>query len=323
MRSSFSLALAAAALVAAADGTAQSYPSKPIRIVVPFSAGGPTDITVRNIAPRLTELLGQPIVVDNRAGANGIIGAEVAAKSPPDGYTLLMATASVAAINMVTYAKPPYDTLRDLQPLTPIMTTASLLVVHPSTPAKNLKELVALAKAKPAAVVFGSAGTGGTLHLLLEMLLKEAALKITHVPYKGAAPAVADVIGGQINGMFVDLPVVSPYVKSGKVRALAVASKERSQYFPDVPTTKEAGYPGVEMTNYYGLLAPANTPREIVAKLHDAIVKAVATPSVREKLTGVGADPKTMTVDEFTRFIREDIAKWDKLIKSVGIKIER
>ena len=323
MRSSLSIALAAAALVSAGHSAAQPYPSKPIRIVVPFSAGGPTDITVRNIAPRLTELLGQPIVVDNRAGANGIIGAELAAKSPPDGYTLLMATASVAAINMVTYAKPPYDTLRDLQALTPIMTTASLLVVHPSTPAKNLKELVALAKAKPNEIVFGSAGTGGTLHLLLEMLLKEAAIKITHVPYKGAAPAVADVIGGQINGMFVDLPVVSPYVKSGKVRALAVASKERSQYFPDVPTTKEAGYPGVEMTNYYGLLAPANTPREIVAKLHDAIVKTVATPAVREKLTGVGADPKTMTVDEFTRFIRDDIAKWDKLIKSVGIRIER
>jgi tripartite-type tricarboxylate transporter receptor subunit TctC len=316
--------LAAAALLLTAAGShGQSYPVKPIRIVVPFSAGGPTDITTRNIAPRLTELLGQPIVVDNRAGANGIIGAEVVATAPPDGYTLLMATASVAAINMVTYKKPPYDTLRDLQPLSPIMTTGSLLVVHPSMPARTLKDLVALAKAKPAAITFGSAGTGGTLHLLLEMLLNEASIKITHVPYKGAAPAVADVIAGQINGMFVDLPVISPYVKSGKVRALAVAAKERSQYFPDVPTTGEAGYPGVEMTNYYGLLCTAKTPRAIVTKLHDAIVAAVNTPSVREKLMEVGADPRTMGIEEFTRFIREDIAKWDKLIKTVGIKVER
>jgi tripartite-type tricarboxylate transporter receptor subunit TctC len=312
-----------AALFAAASACPQSFPSKPIRVIVPFSAGGPTDITVRNISPRLTELLGQPIVVDNRAGANGIIGAELAAKSPPDGYTLLMATASVAAINMVTYAKPPYDTLRDLQALTPIMTTTTILVVHPSMPAKTLKELVALARAKPAQITFGSAGTGGTLHFALEMLTKEALVKITHVPYKGAAPAVSDVIAGQINGMFVDLPVISPYIKSGKVRALAVASTKRSQYFPEVPTAKEAGYPGVEMTNYYGLLLPAKTPREIVAKLHDAVVKTVATPAVREKLMSVGADPHTLTPDEFTRFIRADIEKWAKLVKSSGIKVER
>ena len=311
------------ASLGAACSFAQTYPSKPIRVVVPFSAGGPTDITVRNIAPRLSELLGQPNVVDNRAGANGAIGAEVAAKAPPDGYTLLMATASVAAINMVTYKKPPYDTLRDLQPLTPIMTTASLLVVHPSMPVKSVKDLVALAKTKPGAITFGSAGTGGTLHLLLEMLLHEANIRITHVPYKGAAPAVADVIGGQINGMFVDLPVISPYAKSGKVRTLAVAAKERSQYFPDVPTTREAGYPGVEMTNYYSLLVTARTPREIVEKLHAAIVATVKTPGVREKLMEGGADPLTMEIEEFTRFLRDDIAKWDKLIKTVGIRIER
>lgn len=323
MRTQWMFIPAAAALLAGAASLAQTYPAKPIRIVVPFSAGGPTDITVRNVAPRLTELLGQPIVVDNRAGANGVIGAEVAANAPPDGYTLLMATASVAAINMVTYAKPPYDTLRDLQALTPIMTTGSLLVIHPSMPAKSVKELVALAKAKPGAITFGSAGTGGTLHLLLEMLLKDAAVKITHVPYKGAAPAVSDVVAGQINGMFVDLPVISPYVKAGKVRALAVASKERSQYFPDVPTTREAGYPGVEMTNYYGLLVPAKTPRDIVMKLHEAIVKTVETPAVREKLLAVGADPQTMSPDAFSRFIREDIDKWGKLIKSIGLKVER
>ena len=314
---------AAVAWLASATVHAQAWPSKPIRIVVPFSAGGPADITTRTIAPRLTELLGQPIVVDNRAGANGVIGADNVVKSPPDGYTLLMATASVAAINMVTYAKPPYDSLRDLQPLTPVMTTSSLIVIHPSMPARTLKELVALAKARPQQIVFGSAGTGGTLHLGIEMLMKDANVKITHVPYKGAAPAVVDVIAGQINGMFVDLPVISPYVKSGRVRALATSNPQRTQHFPDIPTAKEAGYPNVEMTNYYALLAPAKTPRDIVAKLHDAIVKAVATQGVREKLLGVGADPLTMSVEEFTQYLRADIDKWSKLVKSIGLQLER
>lgn len=323
MRTLPTLACAALALCAAAGTHAQSYPVKPVRIVVPFSAGGPADITARTISPRMTELLGQPIVVDNRAGANGLIGAENVAKAPADGYTLLMATASVAAINMVTYAKPPYDTLRDLQPLSPVMSTTSMLVVHPSLPVKTVKELVALAKSKPAQITFGSAGTGGTLHLALEMLMKETGVKITHVPYKGAAPAVSDVVAGQVNGMFVDLPVISPYVKNGRARALAVTSAKRSQYFPEIPTTAEAGYPGVSMTNYYGLLVTAKTPPEIVAKLHDAIVKTVATPAVREKLMGVGADPLTMSPEEFTKFIRADIEKWDKLVKSAGIQVER
>jgi len=272
----------------------------------------------------MTELLGQPIVIENRGGANGVIGAEAVIKSPADGYTLLLCTASIAAINVVTYGdKPPYDTRRDLQALTPLMSTTSLVVVHPSMPVKTLKELVALAKARPAQITFGSAGTGGTLHFGLELLLREANVHITHVPYKGAGPASAEVVAGQINGMFVDLPVISEYVKAGKVRALAVTSAERSKYFPDVPTTKEAGYPGVEMTNYYGLLLPARTPREIVAKLHDAAVKTVATPVVRERLVGVGADPLTMSPDEFTQFIRSDIEKWGKLAKSAGIVIER
>ena len=324
MRVNAVVASAAVVLLVPTGAFAQAYPSKPIRIVVPFAAGGPADITARTIAPRLTELLGPPIVVDNRGGANGVIGAENVIKSAPDGYTMLLSTSSITSINMVTYGdKPPYDTLRDLQPLTPIMFTTSLIVLHPSMPAKTLKEFVALAKARPNQITFGSAGTGGTLHFGLEMLMREASVKITHVPFKGAGPAVTDLIGGQINGMFVDLPVISPYVKSGKVRALAVTSRERSQYFPDVPTTKEAGYPGVEMTNCYGTLVPGKTPREIVAKLHDALVKTVASPNVRERLMSVGADPQTMSTEEFTRFIKADIEKWDKLAKSAGIVIER
>jgi tripartite-type tricarboxylate transporter receptor subunit TctC len=309
-------------LLPAAQAVSQAFPAKPLRIVVPFSAGGPTDITARLIGPRMTELLGQPIVIDNRAGATGIIGAELVAKSPADGYTLLFGTASVVAINMVTYSKLPYDTLRDFLPLSPIMTTSTILVVHPSVPAKNLKELVALAKARPGEITLGSAGTGGTLHLPIEMLMKSANVKLTHVPYKGAAPAVTDVVGGQLTGMFVDLPVISPYVKSGRVRALAMASPKRSPYFPDVPTTKEAGYNDVELQNYYALFLPIKTPRDVVAKLHDAVVKTVNTPAVRDKLVETGADPLTMTPDEFTRFLRADIEMWGRVVKAAGVKVD-
>ena len=322
MKSMVRVACLLGCLLPAAPAISQSFPVKPLRIVVPFSAGGPTDITARFIAPRMTELLGQSIVIDNRAGATGIIGAELVAKSPPDGYTLLMATASVVAINMVTYSKLPYDTLRDFQPLTPIMTTATILVVHPSVPARSLKDLVALAKARPGQITMASAGTGGTLHLPIEMLMKSAGIKMTHVPYKGAAPAVIDVVAGQVSGMFVDLPVISPHVKAGKVRALAMASPQRSVYFPDVPTTKEAGYSNVELQNYYALFLPARTPQEIVGKLHDAAVKTVNTPGVREKLVGSGADPLTMTPEEFTRFLRADIEMWGKVVKAAGVKVD-
>jgi tripartite-type tricarboxylate transporter receptor subunit TctC len=322
MKSVVRVACVVACVLPAAPAASQSFPVKPLRIVVPFSAGGPTDITARFIAPRMTELLGQSIVIDNRAGATGIIGAELVAKAPPDGYTLLMATASVVAINMVTYSKLPYDTLRDFQPLTPIMTTATILVVHPSVPAKSLKDLVALAKARPGQITMASAGTGGTLHLPIEMLMKSAGIKMTHVPYKGAAPAVIDVVAGQVSGMFVDLPVISPHVKAGKVRALAMASPQRSVYFPDVPTTKEAGYSNVELQNYYALFLPAKTPLDIIGKLHDAAVKTVNTPGVREKLVGSGADPLTMTPEEFTRFLRADIEMWGKVVKAAGVKVD-
>ena len=322
MKSVVRVACLLVCVLPAAPAVSQSFPVKPLRIVVPFSAGGPTDITARFIAPRMTELLGQSIVIDNRAGATGIIGAELVAKSPPDGYTLLMATASVVAINMVTYSKLPYDTLRDFQPLTPIMTTATILVVHPSVPAKSLKDLVALARARPGQITMASAGTGGTLHLPIEMLMKSAGIRMTHVPYKGAAPAVIDVVAGQVSGMFVDLPVISPHVKAGKVRALAMASPQRSVYFPDVPTTKEAGYSNVELQNYYALFLPARTPQEIVGKLHDAAVKTVNTPAVREKLVGSGADPLTMTPEEFTRFLRADIEMWGKVVKAAGVKVD-
>lgn len=318
-----SILMLAAALLTVTTAQAQNFPTRPIRIVVPFAAGGPADITARNIGPRLTELLGQAIIVDNRGGANGTIGAEAMIRSAPDGHTLLMTTASVTSINMVTYAKPPYDTLRDMLPLSPVMTTGSLIVIHPSLPTKNLKEFVALAKSRPNQIAFGSAGTGGTLHLGLEMLMAEAKIKITHVAYKGAGPAVGDLIAGQIQGMFVDLPVISPYVKSGRVRAIAVAASKRSPHFPDIPSTKEQGFDNVDMLNYYGLLAPAKTPRDVALKLHDAIIKTVNTPAVRDRLLSVGADPLTMTIEEFTDYIRTDIEKWRKVVKAANLTFER
>ena len=317
------LLMLAATLLAAVPAYAQNFPSRQIRIVVPFAAGGPADITSRNIAPRLTELLGQSIVVDNRGGANGTIGAEAMVRAAPDGHTLLMTTASVTSINMVTYAKPPYDTLRDMLPLSTVMTTASLIVLHPSMPAKNLKDFVAFAKTRPDQIAFGSAGLGGTLHLGLEMLMAEANIKITHVAYKGAAPAVTDVVAGQIQGMFVDLPVISPYVKSGRVRAIAVASQQRSPHFPAIPSTREAGFGNVDMLNYYGLLTQAKVPRDVALKLHDAIIKTVNTPAVRERLLSVGADPLTMSIEEFTDYIRKDIEKWRKVVKAANLKFDR
>jgi tripartite-type tricarboxylate transporter receptor subunit TctC len=317
------LILLAAGLLTAVSASAQTFPSRPIRIVVPFAAGGPADITSRNIAPRLGELLGQSIVVDNRAGGNGTIGAEAMIRSPADGHTLLMTTASVTSINMVTYAKPPYDTLRDMLPLSPVMTTGSLIVLHPSMPVKNLKEFVAFAKTRPNQIAFGSAGLGGTLHLGLEMLMAEAKIKITHVAYKGAAPAVVDVTAGQIQGMFVDLPVISPYVKSGRVKAIAVAAQQRSPHFPDIPSAREQGFENIDMLNYYGLLTQAKVSRDIAQKLHDAIIRTVNTPAIRERLLAVGADPLTMTIDEFTDYIRRDIEKWRRVVKAANLTFER
>jgi len=312
-----------AGLLSAAPVFAQAFPSRAIRIVVPFAAGGPADITSRNIAPRLGELLGQQVVVDNRAGGNGSIGAEAMIRAPADGHTLLMTTASVTSINMVTYAKPPYDTLRDMLPLSPVMTTGSLIVLHPSMPVKNLKEFVAFAKARPNQIAFGSAGLGGTLHLGLEMLMAEANIKITHVAYKGAAPAVVDVTAGQIQGMVVDLPVISPYVKSGRVKAIAVAAQQRSPHFPDIPSAREQGFENIDMLNYYGLLTRAKVPRDIALKLHDAIIRTVNTPAVRDRLLAVGADPLTMTIEEFTEYIRKDIEKWRRVVKTANLTFER
>jgi len=300
----------------------QPFPSPPLRIVVPFAASGPADFTARLIGPQITRQLGQNVIVDNRTGANGIIGVENVAKSPPDGYSMLLATSSAVVINMVAYSKLPFDTLRDLQAVTPLWTAANLLVVHASLPARSVKELVALAKRRPGEVVMGSGGAGGILHLALEMLKTRAGVDMVHVPYKGGAPAVVDLVGGQTNGMFVDAPLIAPHLPGGKVRALAVASPQRSPLYPSVPTMAEAGFPGIEVRNWYGVFLPAKTPGEILGRLHEVFLRSLDVPEVREKLNVYGAEPMVMQPAEFTAFVRTEIQKWGAVVKTAGIRID-
>jgi len=314
--------LAAALLSGAPFAAAQWTPKMPIRVVVPFAPGGPTDITARHLAKKLTELLGQPVVVDNRAGANGMIGAELVAKAKPDGYTLLMPTSSTMAINPAVYAKMPYDPIKDFAPVTPVVGAPVMMVVTPSFPAKTVKELIAIAKARPGEVVFASSGAGSNLHLALELFRDQAGIKITHVPYKGAGPAVTDVIGGQAQGMFADLPVLTPFIKAGRLRAMAVAGAERTAMFPQVPAMKELGYPRFNARQWYGMFAPAGTPREIVMKLNETIRQAVASPDVKDRYAEIGADVFVSSPEEFAVFIKSEIERWHDIVKKYGIVLE-
>ncbi|HEV8520328.1 MAG TPA: tripartite tricarboxylate transporter substrate binding protein [Burkholderiales bacterium] len=300
---------------------AQSYPSKSLRIVVGFPAGGPIDIVARMMAPKLSEALGQQVVVDNRGGANGMIGTEFVAKSAPDGYTMIL-TSTGLAINPHLYPKIPYDTLRDLAPVTLVTSTPELFVVHPSVPAKTMKEMIALAKARPRQISIASTGSGGLPHLALELLKNAAKIEVIHVPYKGAAPAVTDLLGGQVSGLFADLPVLQPYITSARLRALAVASPKRSKLLADVPTMTEQGLPSVEAINWYGVLVAAKTPPEVIAKLHDAIVKSLNDAELREKLVSRGADPIPSTSEQFAAFLKDELAKWGRIAKESGAKID-
>jgi len=316
--------IAAALLLAASSiaASAQAFPSKPLRIVVPFPAGGPTDIVARLVAPKLAEVMGQPVVVENRAGANGLIGVEHVAKSAPDGYTMVMTTASPVAISPAVYPKMPFDTLRDFAAVTIATTTPELLVVHPSVPAKSMKELIALTRARPGELNFASTGSGSLPHLALELLKVATKADVAHVPYNGAAPAVAALLGGQVHGMFADLPVLHPHIVAGKLRALAVASPKRAGLLPGLPTMTEQGLPTVEAVNWYGVLVPVATPHEIVARLNGGLVKALSDPSLREKLSARGADPVANTPEQFSTYLRGDLARWAKLARTTNIKVD-
>ena len=300
---------------------AQSFPSKPIKMVVPFPAGGTVDFFARVVSTKLSESLGQPVLVENRAGAGGNIAVEAVVKSPADGYTLLMGS-EIVAINTSLYSRLSYDPLKDLAPITLVGTVPNILIVNPALPANSVKELIALAAKSPGKISFASTGQGTSSHLSSELFKLMAQVDITHIPYKGGPPAVADLIGGQVNMMFINMPTGIGHVKSGKARILAVSSLRRVSQLPEVPTVDQAGLKGYDTQAWSGLYAPAGTPPEVIAKLNAEVVKILKMPAVREQLAAQGAEPVGDSPEEFARFMRDEIAKWAKLIKISGAKVE-
>jgi tripartite-type tricarboxylate transporter receptor subunit TctC len=301
----------------------QAYPTRPIHVVVPSSPGaGVTDIMARLVGQHLSARIGQQIVIDNRPGASGIIGAEVVSRAAPDGYTLLAANVSLV-VNPFLYPKMPYDPLRDFIPVTMINSAPMLLVVHPSVPAKSVTELIAYAKSHPAKLNYGSGGLGSTPYLAAELFKSLAGIDVVHVPYKGGAPALQDLVGGQLSFMIENMPGTMPYARAGNLRALAITSPQRSELAPELPTMAEAGVPGYEMSGWNGLFAVKGTPPEIVARLHSEVAKILRTPEVRQELAALGAEPVGDTPDEFAAFLKADMARWGKIIQEKGIRSAR
>ena len=315
------VAAAALSSIMSFAALAQSYPVKAVRVVVPFPPGGGSDVLIRPMQPRLTEALGQPIVIDNRPGANANIGAEHVARAAPDGYTLLFGNSSLA-INETLYTKLSFSALKDFTPISLVSVSPSVLVVHPSLPVKSVKELIALARQRPGKLNFASGGAGNTMHLAAEQLKAMANIDMVHVPYKGAGPAITDVIGGQCELVFVNIPPVLGHIQSGKLNALAVTTKKRASVLPNVPTVHESGLPGYESTTWYGVLGPAALSRDIVSRLNAAVVSTIAAPDVRQRLVSLGSEPETNTPEQFAAFIRRDIADWARVVKYSGAKLE-
>ena len=310
-----------ALVLAAATAGAQTYPSKPVRVIVSFPAGAGADIVTRIVTPRLGDAFGQQFFVDNRAGASGNLGSEVAAHSTPDGYTLLMTPASVAS-SQALYQKLNYSLEKDLDPVSLVASAPFVLVVHPSLPVTSVKELIAMARAKPGQLFFASTGNGGSPHLATELFKLEAKIDIVHVPYKGTPPAVIDLLAGQVSMMFANTLSVLPYVNSGRLRALAISSAKRSAAAPALPTIAETGMPGFEASTWFGMLAPAGTPKDIIGRLNAELRKIVQTKSTSELLLSQGADPIGSTAEEFQAKIKADIAKWTKTIKAAHVRAE-
>jgi tripartite-type tricarboxylate transporter receptor subunit TctC len=299
----------------------QNYPTKPVRMIVAFPPGGGTDIVARMIAPRLGESLGQQVLVDNRGGANGIVGTEMAAKSPPDGYTLFMGTLGNLAANPTLYNKLPFDVMRDFAPLTQVVDVWFMLVSHPSLPARTIKELTGLAKAHPGGLIYSSSGSGGGPHLAAELFNMKAGTRMVHVPYKGSGPSYTDLLAGQVQLTFDSMVQGLQYVKTGRLRALAVLGPKRSPLLPEVPTAGES-LQGYAVTNWFGLVMPAATPTDIRSRLHTEIVKVLRSPDLREKLLSQGAEPVGSSPEEFAAFIKTETATWGRVIQQAGIKAE-
>lgn len=298
-----------------------SYPTRPVRLVVPSSPGGGTDISARILAPQLTQFLGQQVIVENRPGAGTMIGGEVVARAAPDGYTLLMGI-STLAINPAMYKKVTYDAIKDLAPISQAVSLSNVLVIHPSLPSRNLKEFIAFAKARSGQINFASAGVGTSPHLSMELFLVMANLKMLHVPYKGSGPGVTDLIAGHVPVMMPNMLSAQAHIKSGRVRALGVTGTKRAPGAEDIPTIAEAGLPGYEAVQWYGVLAPAATPRDIITKLHGGVVRALQNPDVRQRLLNDGAEPVGSSPEEFAAYLRSETTKWAKVIKAAGIQPE-
>jgi tripartite-type tricarboxylate transporter receptor subunit TctC len=303
----------------AADATTD-YPTRPIRLIVGFAPGGGTDTTARAIAQKLGAELGQQVVVDNRPGAAGNIATELVARATPDGYTLLMGTIAALAINPTLYDKLPFDPVRDFAPISQAVNSTNILVVHPTVPAKTLQELIALARAKPGQLNYGSSGVGGAGHLAGELFNTMAKVNLVHVPYKGGGPVMVDLLAGQVQVVFATAATAIPHVKAGRIRALAVTTIKRAGMVPDIPTVAEQGLPGYDANNWYGMLAPARTPRAIVTKLNTLVVKTLGMPDIREYLFNQGLDPAPTTPEAFAAYIRAEIAKWSKVVSAAGAK---
>jgi tripartite-type tricarboxylate transporter receptor subunit TctC len=301
---------------------AQVYPSKPIRFVVPYPAGGPLDTVARLLAQKVSESVKQPVIVDNKPGAGGNIGAADVAKAPPDGHTILMGAVATHAINPTLYASIPYDPIRDFTPITQVASTPNVLVVNPSVPASNVREFIAYAKANPGKLNFGSGSTGSAGHLAGELFKTQAGIEMTHIPYKGAAPAMTDLIGGQIQLMFDNLASSLAQVRAGKVKALAVTTAKRTPLAPELPTIAESGLPGFDISTWFGIFAPGGVPKDVAARLHDEFVRALAQPDVREKMLNLGAEPVGNTSEEFAAYIKAEADKYARVIRASGAKAD-
>jgi tripartite-type tricarboxylate transporter receptor subunit TctC len=323
MTPAFTAAIAAVALLFAASGSiAQTYPARVIRVVVPFAPGGNVDINARNIAPGLTELLGQQIVVDNRPGAGGTIATDLVAKAPPDGYTLLVASSSIMTNGPAIYPKLPYDIVRDFTPVGRIAVVPLAIVVHPSLPARNTRELIAVAKAQDGKLLMANAGVGTTNHLIAELFMIRTGARMTLVPYKGSGPALIDLVAGHVFGHVDQISSALPYIKAGRIRAIAVTTGKRTAALPDVPTLAESGVPGFDASTVTGVLAPSRTPRDVVQKLNAALNKVLAQAAVKERFAALGAEVHPSTSEALGAWIREDLAVWTKVVKQAGIKLE-
>ena len=306
-------------IVGAGPVAAQNYPAKPVRVIIPFAAGGGLDIVLRPLLQKMSESVQQNFIIDIRAGANGIIGTEIGAKSPPDGYTLIGATTGTITINPNVYAKLPFDPARDLAPVTNVGSASFVMVVHPSLAARNVREFVALARRRPGELTFGSPGIGGTNHLGAEYFLQTTGIKMVHVPYKGSQPLIVDLVGGHVMMGFDSIMATLPQIRAGKLRAMGIAAAKRSPVAPEIPTIAEAGGPEFVLGSWYGLLAPAGTPRDILAKRHAEVVKALAIPELRERYVSTGLDPVGSSPEQFAAEIRDDTARWGRVARAANV----